>query len=259
MKKIPLVFFVASLVVVASVTASPTRTVGVNTGDWAKSADFDVTWSSNDPNASKVWYGMDLEMYNQTEWMRVEITQVSGTNVTMQSVLHFTNGSDDTSSGWIDVDTGDTVNATTMIISADLNENDAIYTSGDYSDWLINETITRTYPDGVRETNHINITHAFNYTMPPDIEVDYFYSMNFYWDRPTGILVEESFEVINQTGEYLTAWSMAFKLTESNVWVIPEFSTWLTWLAAIGTATIVLTLGKRKLLRLPRDRPVISK
>jgi len=259
MNKIPFVFFVVSLVVVASVTATPARTVGVNTGDWIKFADIDITWSSNDPNASKVWYGMDLEMFNQTEWMRTEITQVSGTNVTMQSIQHFKNGSDDTSSGWIDVDTGDTVNATTMIISADLNENDAIYTSVDYSDWLINETITRTYPDGARETNHINMTYAVNYTIPPDIEGYYFYSMNFYWDRATGILVEDSFEVINQTGEYLTAWSMVSKITESNVWVIPEFSTWLAWLAAIGTATIAVILGKRKLLRLPRDRPAISK
>lgn len=259
MKKIPFVFFVVSLVVVASVTATPARTVGVNTGDWIKSGDIDVTWSSNDPNASKVWYGMDLEMYNQTEWVRTEITQVSGTNVTMQMVQHFKNGSDDTSSGWVDVDTGDGVNATFMIISANLNENDAIYTSGDYSDWLINETITRTYPDGARETNHINITFAYNYTIPPDIEFDYFYSMNFYWDRATGILVEDGFEVINQTGEYLTALSMVSKITESNVWVIPEFSTWLAWLAAIGTATIVVILGKRKLLRLARDRPAISK
>jgi len=174
-------------------------------------------------------------------------------------VQHFKNGSDETSSGWVDVDTGDGVNVTSMLISANLNENDAMHTSGYYSDWLMNETITRTYPDGVRETNHINITYAYNYTMPPDIEVDYFYSMNFYWDRATGILVEDSFEMRNQTGEYLTAWSMVFKITESSVWVIPEFSTWLAWLAVIGTATLVVILGQRKLLRLARDRPARSK
>jgi hypothetical protein len=259
MNKIPFVFFVVSLVVVASVTASPARTVGVNTGDWIKFADIDVTWSSNDPNASKVWYGMDLEMYNQTEWVRAEITQVSGTNVSVQIVEHFKNGTEEISGGWVDVDTGEGVNATSMVIGANLNEGDPIYTAGDYSNWFINETITRVYPDSTRETNHINMTYAYNYTMPPDIEVDYFYSMNFYWDKATGIIVEDSFEVINQTGEYLTAWSMTFKITESSVWVIPEFPTWLAWLAAIGTTTIAVILGKRKLLRLSRDRPAISK
>jgi len=258
MNKIPFVFFVVSLVVVASVTATPVRTVGVNIGDWIKFADIDVTWSSNDPNASKMPWGMDLEMYNQTEWVRMEITQVSGTNVTIQMVQHFKNGSDETSSGWVDVDTGDGVNVTSMLISANLNENDAMYTLG-YEGWFINETITRIYPDGARETNHINSTIAYNYTIPPDIEVDYFYSMNFYWDRATGIMVEDSFEVRNQTGEYLTAWSMVFKITESSVWVIPEFSTWLAWLAVIGTATIVVILGKRKLLRFARDRPARSR
>ena len=259
MKKIPLVFFVTSLVVVASVTASPTRTVGVNTGDWIKFWDIDVTWSSNDPNASKVLYGMDLEMYNQTEWMMAEITQVSGTNVTVQSIVHFKNGTEEISGGWVDVETGEGVNATSMVIGANLNEGDPIYTAGDYSNWFINETITRLYPDSTREANHINMTYAYNYTMPPDIDVDYFYSMNFYWDKATGIMVEDSFEVRNQTGEYLTAWLMDFKITESNVWVIPEFSTWLAWLAAVGTATIVMTLGKRKLLKLSRNRPAISK
>jgi len=146
-----------------------------------------------------------------------------------------------------------------MVIGANLNEGDPIYTAGDYSNWFINETITRLYPDSTREANHINMTYAYNYTMPPDIDVDYFYSMNFYWDKATGIMVEDSFEVRNQTGEYLTTWLMAFKITESNVWVIPEFSTWLAWLAAVGTATIVVILGKRKLLRLARDRPARSR
>ena len=255
-----LISFLAGLVLMASVTANG-RTVGVSVGDWFKYGDISVTWSSNDPNASKVWYGMDLEMYNETEWMMVEITQVVGTNVTTQMTQHFKNGSEETGSGWIDVDTGDGVNATFMLISAGLNENDAIYTSGDYSNWFINETITREYPgpDSTRETHHINITYAYNYTMPPDIEVDFFYSMNFYWDKPTGVFVEDSWEVINQTGDYLTTWSMDLKISESNVWVVPEFPTWSAYLAVIGITTLIVILGKRKLLRLSRNKPVTSR
>ena len=249
MKKYFLLVFMTSLLVVASVVASPTRTVGVDVGDWFTYEDVSVTWSSNDPSASKVWYGMDLEMYNQTEWVSVEITGVSGTNVTVQSIQHFKNGTEEISGGWVDVDTGDGVNATTMLISADLNENDAMYTAGDYSTWFINETIMREYPgpDSSRATNHINMTYAYNYTIPPYIYVDYFYSMNFYWDKATGILVENSFEIMNQTGEYLTSWSLSFKITGSNVWVVPEFSNLVVWLAVIGTATVVLVFGRRRL------------
>ena len=249
MKKFFLFFFLTSLLVVASVIANPERTVGVNVGDWFKYGDITVTWSSNDPNASKDPYGMGSEMYNQTEWVSTEITGVSGTNVTIQSIQHFKNGTEEISAGWIDVDTGDGVNATTMIIGTNLNQGEPLYTAGYYSTWFINETITREYPgpDSSRETNHINITYAYNHTIPPDTNVDYFYSMNFYWDKSTGIMVEDSFQVINQTGEYLTAWSMTFKITESSVWVVPEFPNLVVWLAVIGIATAVLIFGKRRL------------
>lgn len=249
MKEYCLFFLLISLLAVASVIASPTRTVGVNVGDVFTYGDINVTWSSNDPNATKDPYGMGLEMYNQTEWVSVDITGVSGTNVTIQTISHFKNGTEEISGGWIDVDTGEGVNATTMIIGANLNEGDPIYTAGDYSTWFINETTTRVYPDSTRETCHINMTYAYNYTIPPDTDVDYFYSMNFYWDWATGIMVEDSFQMTNQTGEYLTAWSMTFSITESNVWVVPEFPNLAAWLAVITIATVVLVLGKRRLSR----------
>jgi len=258
MKKFFLLFILTSLLIVASVTANPDRTVGVSTGDWFKYEDITVTWSSNDPDASKVWYGMDLEMYNQTEWVKIEITGVSGTNVTMQGIQHFKNGTEEISDGWVDIDTGDSINASTTVIGANLNEGDPIYTAGDYYNWFINETIIRDYPgpDTPRGTNHINMTYTYQGTIPPDINVDYFYSINFYWDTATGVLVEDSFEMINQTGEYLTTWSIFFKISESNVWIVPEFPNLITWLAVIGTATAVLVFGER---RLSKNKSLIFK
>jgi len=258
MKKFFLLFILTSLLIVASVTANPDRTVGVSTGDWFKYEDITVTWSSNDPDASKVWYGMDLEMYNQTEWVKIEITGVSGTNVTMQGIQHFKNGTEEISDGWVDIDTGDSINASTTVIGANLNEGDPIYTAGDYYNWFINETIIRDYPgpDTPRGTNHINMTYTYQGTIPPDINVDYFYSINFYWDTATGVLVEDSFEMINQTGEYLTTWSIFFKISESNVWIVPEFPNLIVWLAVIGTATAVLVFGER---RLSKNKSLIFK
>jgi len=249
MKKYFLFFLLTSLLAVASVIASPTRTVELNVGDRFEYGGIDVTWSSNDPNATKDPYGLGFGYYNQTEWVRVDITGVSGTNVTLQTIVHFKNGTEEIGGGWIDVDTGDNVNATNMIIGANLNEGDPIYTAGDYSNWFINETTTRAYPDSTRETCHINMTYAYNYTIPPDTDVDYFYSMNFYWDKATGIMVEDSFQMTNLTGEYLTTWSMTFSITESNVWVVPEFPNSAAWLAVITIATAVFVLGKRRLSR----------
>jgi hypothetical protein len=250
-KKIVLLTLVLALLLSAMVVTSSAqpRTVGVTVGDWVKFGDVNFTWSSNDPNTTKVWYGMDLERYNETEWVMTEITQVAGTNVTIQHTERFKNSTEETSSGWLDIDTGDG-NATFMLIAANLNENDALYTSGDYSNYLINETITRVYPDSTRETNHINMTYGpYNYTIPPDTEVYYFYSMNFYWDKATGILVEDSFEMTNQTGEYFTAWSMDFKITESNVWVVPEFPRLTSIVLILVVLTTAIVIYKRRLLK----------
>jgi hypothetical protein len=250
-KKIVLLTLVLALLLSAMVVTSSAqpRTVGVAVGDWIKFGDVNVTWSSNDPNTTKVWYGMDLERYNETEWGMAEITQVAGTNVTIQYTERFKNGTEETSSCWLDIDTGDG-NATFMLIAANLNENDALYPSGDYSNYLINETITRVYPDSTRESNHINMTYGpYNYTIPPDTEVYYFYSMNFYWDKATGILVEDSFEMTNQTGEYFTAWSMDFKITESNVWVVPEFPRLTSIVLILVVLTTAIVIYKRRLLK----------
>jgi len=232
-------------------SSAQTRTVGVASGNWFKYGEINVTWSSNDPNAPKAWYGMNFEEYNETAWVSAEITGVSGKNVTMQYVVHFKNDTDETASSWVNVETGDG-NATSMLISANLGVNDTLYTSGPYSIWTINETITRTYVSGPRETNHINLTYGpYNYTIPPDTEVYYYYSMNFYWDKLTGFLVEDNFEIMNQTGEYITEWSLQFRVSESNVWVVPEFPSWIPVLTLFIVLTSAIVVYKRRLVEKP--------
>lgn len=238
--------FLLSGTVVTSVAAQP-RIVGVNVDDWFKYADITLNWSSNDPNATfpPSDYEWLAEM-NETEWELLSIVDVSATNITSQITMHYKNGTEETSGGYVDVDTGGGENATFMVISADLNANDTIYTSPEWSDYKINETIFRTYPDSGRETNHINITGEYSYTMN-ETQHYYYYAMNFYWDRPTGILLEESFEHINQTGELLTTWSFLLRITESNIWVIPEFPTWTSTLLILIVLTVAIVFYKRRL------------
>lgn len=228
--------FLASAIVVASVTAQP-RVVGVSVGEWFEYGDFDIHWSSNDPNATIPDYIEDL---NQTGWMVLSILDVLNTNVTLQMVMHYQNATEDITYARIDVDTGDSENATMLIIAANLNENDPLYSSGMFSSYRINETIMRTYPDGVRETNHLNITMEMNLT-----GIYQYSSMNYYWDRPTGIFVELSQNMIMQMGENITAMSMSIKITDSDVWVIPEFSS-LIILSLFMTATLTAAIVFRK-------------
>jgi hypothetical protein len=231
-----LAFLLSTMVVTAA--AAQERTVGVTEGDWFNYG-INSSWNSTDPNvlSPPSAYG-DLETVNETEWVKMTITGVSGTNVSVRYLTHYKNGTEEIGDGYMDVDTGDEANAALTIISANLGVNDNLYTSGDYSTWTINETITRTYPDGVKNTNHINMTYEFSWTLN-ETEIYFFQAVNLYWDKETGVLVEDSFEVYNQTGEYLTTWSVGSRITGSTVWTIPEFPAY----SSILIISIILTVS----------------
>jgi len=184
---------------------------------------------------------------NKTEWMSISVEDVSGTNITFQYTTHFKNGTEGTEGGYVDIDTGKG-NMTFMAISANLNANDTLYTSGDYSTWKINETIVRTYPDSVRDTNLFNMIWEYSWTHN-ETQYYYYFTENWFWDKSTGILVEDYFAEINQTGEYITTWSALASITESSVWIAPEFPTWTSILILFVILTFTVAIYKRRLLK----------
>jgi len=220
-----------STMVVAS-SAQP-RIVGVNEGDWFRYGDIIADWSSNDPS-----YTPDegLKAWNETEYLLMSVVEVLDTYVGYQSVWHFKNGTERTDGHCTYIDTG-SGNTTMFFISAYLSTNDIIYTSGSYSNWRINETVVRTYPDGLRETNHINVTSEV---------YDGTDTKNIWWDRTTGALVEMSIEESEYSGEYLTIESLFFTITESNVWIIPEFPPFLLLPLFIIATLLAVIIRKRK-------------
>jgi hypothetical protein len=212
-----------------------TRTVGVdvnNTWRYSTSAD----WSSTDLNYKPP---PGVVEYNDTEWLQVTVTGVSGTNISAQMTAHFKNGTEETEGGWIDIDSGNNENMTYMIISANLFVNDSLYTVS-YANWFINETVPTTYLNSERDTNHLNITSS--------VGLQYLAS-NLYWDKSTGILVELSVQNIYSVLNNTTSWSMGLQIISSNVWVIPEFSTWiptLLMLIALTSATTIVSTQRRR-------------
>jgi hypothetical protein len=241
--------FLLSAMVVTSVVAQP-RTVGVAAGNWFKYGTFDVNWSSNDPNATFPPSGWEVFAdLNKTEWGLIRVEDVSGTNVTIQQTTHFKNGTEAIEGGYVNVDTGDG-NMSLVVISANLNANDAFYTSGSYSTWKINETIVRAYPNGARETNLLNMTYEHSWTVN-ETQYYYYFTMDIYWDKLTGILVEDYYRLINQTGEYLTTWSALSGMTESNGWVVPEFPSFLILPLFMTVTLLAVTTPRRSRLKHP--------
>jgi len=246
-----LVFLLSTVIVLGS---AQERIVGVAKGDWFKYGDFNVSWSSNDPlNPTFPPAGReDLAEMNETEWKLVSVQAVAPWYISFQTVKHFKDGTEKTEDGSLYINTG-FGNMVFMAISANLEVNDSIYTSI-FSNWKINETVTRTYPDGVRETNHLNMTQKtkiIRYMDNSTINGTSFSFINYYWDRSTGILVECSHEEIEQVGEYLITFSMSYKITESSVWTVPEFPTWTSMLLILTVLTVSIAIYKRKLLKRP--------
>ncbi|MCW3993198.1 MAG: hypothetical protein NWE85_01340 [Candidatus Bathyarchaeota archaeon] len=262
-RKSVLLLFSASLLcmaVMASVVAQD-RLVGVSEGDWFRYGYFVAYCSSNDPNATFHPPGLArLRQTNETEWMLWSVQNVSSTEppfpqweaVFLEIVTHYSDGTENTASGYISVNFGSGI-MVSKVISANLSAGDSVYSGIHYSDSKIIQTINRTYPDGARETNYRNRTRrvdvvrmngeTMNGTMDEIV--------HWYWDRATGVLVEYSSEIVMHIGNYTSTSSTSYRLIESNLWTVQEQSTWLTpimilTILALITVTVSMLVYKRK-------------
>jgi len=231
-------FLVLFLSAIARTSLAQTRTVGVVPGQWFKYGDVSFSWSSNDTGAA---FPDSMREINDTLWMQMDVVSVVQTNVTLGMIAHYRNGSEEVGSGWVDVDTGAGDNATMMLISSNLGIGHSIYTSGLYSTWRINETVPRMFAFGLRDTNHLNMSSGYSY-MGSSIN----YSSNVYWDKATGVLLEESVAFANQTGVYHSEWSILMRITEANIWVIPEFPSVLMFPLFMATTLLTVAFFKRR-------------
>jgi len=240
MKNLKLLIFCLALLsfaMLAVPVAAQTRTVGVQSGDWFKyvvTVGGDITTI---PPPFDVLIGI--------QWMKVQVTGVSGTNVTGQMTIHYQNGTETIVNGWVDVETGSGETGTMFsdwngfLIAANLGEGDTTYTSRNIM--TINSTIDRSYPGGARATN---LVHRSGHSGE-----DYFWD-DFYWDKSTGAMVEMDTNLVFLQGDTYVVMPLHIILVDSQVWVVPEFSPMLM-LALFATLTLVAVVYKRKQLKTP--------
>jgi hypothetical protein len=205
--------------------------------------DVEFSWNSTDPDAVFPPSGKEyLAGVNETEWILVSVTDVSYPPfVELQITKHLRNGTEKTDAGHVDIATG-MGNMSCMVVSANLSANDLVYTHAQFSGWRINETVVRGYENSTRETNHLNITidysGLFNHTFC-DV-------LTYYWDRSTRAMVEYTRKEVNQTELYVTIWSETQRLSESNVWAVPEIPSAISLLLILVTLTAGTAVCKRR-------------
>jgi hypothetical protein len=218
-KRSRVVYFLVILVVISLILAivifvysgasTQARVPGVSVGD---TFTFDVTffWNSSDPNA--VIPPEFLET-NQTESFRVTITDINGSTLTMLDTWVFKNGTESNSTGLINLESGNSSGGFWAVVAANLGKNDLLHPAG--TDGItVNETTTREYPSGARETNYFKLNYQGNY----ETYGHYTEEGDYYFDRATGMLVElydkSTFFSANMQGAVL------WKIKASNVWVV---------------------------------------
>jgi hypothetical protein len=173
-------------------------TPGVTTGQYVKYGNF-------------IGNGPGVESFNDYNWLKIEITSVSGNEVTLFSTGQFRNGTaipgNGTTTVWnVEAGTEHGIQSTQgPIIAANLNQGDAIPPLNTYT---LNRTEDRTYL-GIRRT--INILNVVVSTP------DYNNTATYVYDKVSGMLAESSSITVTQAQPEPVTSEFAYSITETNI------------------------------------------
>jgi len=244
-----------------SCVVAENRAAGVVVGDWFKYGDFKAYFNSNDPYADPILsYPSTLGFLNEaneTEWMLMLVENISSPSfpfdpshyvytIHLSTTKHLKNGTETVEAGFVSLEDG-WGNMAFKVVAANLDVSDDAYIvhSG-----KIDSTMNRTYPNGVRETNHMRMTYNMTdirYLDSETLNGTRDEIQDYYWDRVTGVLVEYSFYLSEEAGNWSSSWSMSYRLMESNTWIVPEHFTTLTLLVTFAFLALLILLSKRRL------------
>lgn len=214
-----------------STTSAQTRIPGVAVGDSFKyTFDYNMNFGDSSFDFPSLFEGLQSEA-EDIDFVQATVTQVSGSTVTIQTVIQFANGTQQSDTGSIDVATGqDTTQKqglSMILIAANLNPGDQIYPDG--ISGTINETVTKTYPSGSRQVNHQNIVMNYNVSQEEltnlgiTTPLQQTNTQDLYWDKQTGALVELSYTMVTKSTQINADISINVVLAESNTFVVPEY------------------------------------
>jgi hypothetical protein len=240
------VLFIIYLFLMATAFAQ-TQSTGVKQGDVYS---YSVQISSNDPSLAN-------SNYLQVEAMRVNVTNVDSEDyeINFQNTMTFKDGTTTSSDGdeWIGSKYSPYV-LWYLFYPAHLSAHDHIdglFESALGVSWeeqcFVNETVMRTYAGVQRETNHLSID--LNGLGTGDVP-RYNEHDDIYFDKQTGILVELNKQATQVATPDIHT-TFALKMTDSNVWTVPEFPSLLI-LSVLLIVILFIAILYKKQINKPR-------
>jgi hypothetical protein len=200
------VFLSALVLPVFAVSYTP----GVTVGQFIKYGNF----SGN---------GQGFEAFNDYGFLQLQVTSVSGKQVTLLSTGQFKNGTalpgDGTTAIWnIETGTEDGTPSTQgPIIAANLNQGDPIPPSDTYS---VNQSESRMYLGSTRTVNILNVEISTS---------DYNSTLTYVYDKLSGMLLESFTQTTTQSEPQPVTSSYSYSIIETNIFgstptpSVPEF------------------------------------
>ncbi len=204
---IVILLFCFSLVFCEKATLSEPSKFGLTAGDFSCYKMFAV-FTSSDPYAI-----IDVPYYekNNTDWVRIDISEVSGSVIHQVYTLYFANKSETFKLKTdIDPDVADVYNFSNLgipICAANLEVGDAI----SITKLTVEETLIRIYPSGERKTNHVSWNSSVDYG-------------DCYFDKKTGFLVElnRTHLYVNPASDEVIKKVDIIKMTNSSFWFVSD-------------------------------------
>ncbi len=225
-----------------------TRTPGVSVGDsFTYTYNLDMNTNGSLPTMPELFQQL-VDQAKSIEWVKLTITGVSGTSVSADTLLHFKNGTEQTSAASTDIATGEG-SLGFFLIASNLGPNDQIQQG---SNEIINETVTRNYGDTSRQLNHEIINMDYNVTQE---ELTGFNiagplqqsnTESIYWDKQSGILTDMSYHMVTQSEQVNADITLGVTLIESSVFTVPEFPIIALIVVALAIPTLALMTIKKK-------------
>ena len=190
-----------------------TYIVGVEVGDWVK-------YSVSRTGPRRGW-----GISPNTEWIKVEVQNISGTNVTIR---------ESETTGTIRMISGDIAGGSVdrYIIAGNLSAGDEIF----FGLWklFINRTVSKSYGGVSKEANLVEWSV---------VKLDFGYMANcsqeYCWDKETGFLLEMTWTAYYLGYENTSKSTLSMKIAETSMWEMAQTSIqWWPWVA-VGAVLVV--------------------
>jgi hypothetical protein len=242
MKKIILtMLFAVFLLCSFTVPSFSQMTVGVSVDDTFRYEGVVTDFTTSDPSLEiSMWMSFNL-YFNETDYENRTVTDVTGTNITFAIATQYSNGTLDeselveniTSSYWY------------RAIGAGMEAGDEIRAASGFSGAItINETIMVDYggTEGERETNVVYVNSDWTFAGVTK-------TTTYYWDKDTGILVKQVENAYYSGTDGDMHLVLEIQMTNTNVWVIPEFPTGTVMLLTFAAVAVSVEIIRRKKLK----------